>query len=157
MNINDPYIYSRGYIFLPLTLDTRDLHEDLVLFGDTYYLKSEFHISLVCVKLIMKQYPNIKVEDVLGVFNRFTNETALDDVMYLNEYRVATHSDGRKSILQKVDIPNIEEFYEILREKLSVTTDTLPVHVTIYTNNKDDGIGINTRVDYDNTTEIRFR
>ena len=158
MRISNPYKYSNGYIFLPLrNLNLDNLHPTIVLFGDNYYLKSEFHVSLICVKEALRENPLITEANIVDIFNGFVGKISLQKVEYLDEYRIATHPDGRKSIIQKVNIRGVEGLFTELRKKIHITINTQPLHVTIYTLQGDRGIGISNIEDYNNTLEIRFR
>ncbi len=156
MSILEPYQYKTGYIYLPISPDLQGLNTDLELFGDTYHLKSTFHVSLVCVKNIVKVDSTVE-EKVITVFNNFIKDTRLNDILFLPEYRLVSHSDGRKSFIQMVTVKNIELLFEKIRKELNIQIDTQPTHVTIYTLQKDKGIGVNTQEDYQNTFEIKIK
>jgi len=157
MNIPSPYRYKTGYIYLPLDPNIKGLHETLQVFGKEYHLKSSFHVSLVCVKDILSQYKDIDEHKLLEALSDFINQYPLGEVQYGSEYRIATHMDGRGSIIQKVYIKGITELFEYIRSKFHVKLDTQPTHVTIYTLQKDMGIGINTEKSYRETFELRFK
>lgn len=156
MKVHKPYQYKTGYIYLPLQPEIEGLEPNLVLFGDEYHLKSSFHVSLVCVKNILAICPDRETQ-IIGIFSDFIKTTPLTTISYLPEYRIASHSDGRKSIIQMVTIDNLELLFKKIRTELSIEIDTQPTHITIYTLQKDKGIGITSQEDYKNTFEIRIQ
>lgn len=157
MNVTSPYKYEKGYLFLPLDLEVKGLHADILLFGETYYLKSEFHVSLVCVKDIISSNASVDSGTVIVLFDEFIRKKSLSKVTFLPEYRLATHLDGGKSIIQKVVIDSLDEFFDTLRKELAVNLSNQPAHVKIYTLQKNMGIGVNTQSAYQDTLEIRFK
>lgn len=156
MNVKPPYRYKTGYIYLPLDQNTGGLNKNITLFGDIYHLKSSFHVSLLCVKNILKINPQLEGK-ILEIFNSYVACNSLDSVEYLPEYRVVAHADGRKSIIQMVTVKNTEGLFHVLRKELNISIDTQPTHITIYTLREEEGIGVNTQEDYENTFEIRFK
>jgi hypothetical protein len=145
MNVSSPYKYENGYIFLPVHPKLSDIDEMIELFNDILYVTSEFHISLLCVKDILSKFPNIKEKDIITFFNDFVSQTDLSLFSYTLEYRIASHPDGRRSLVQMVQVPFLKDFFTLLNSEFNISLDTQPTHITLYTKQKDKGIGINTQ------------
>ena len=156
MKINDNYRFDQGYVMLPLVLPIGGLNKNIVLFGDTYHLKKEFHVSLLSTKNLTRKY-SISEEESLDFFRGFTLSKDLINVHYLPEYRIATHVDGRKSIIQIVSIENYDLFFQELRKYFEIEIPTQPLHITIYTLDGGNGIGISSPEEMERTFKISFK
>ncbi len=154
MNVSPPYKYTPGYIMLPLEQDIQGLNDQITLFGDTYTLKKEFHVTLIYAGYLCSQYSSINEEKILRVFNKFVVHNGVEEVTYFPEYRLVTHPDGRKSIIQKVEIENFNELYEILSDKLGMVIPKPVTHITIYVNTGQ-GIAVETEDKFKKSFELR--
>ena len=150
------YIINKGYIMLPLTLDTKNLHAKITLFGDEYCLRGEFHVSLVCIKEIRRQH-NISEEDLISFFNEFSSKYDLSKITYSNEFRIMSHEDGRKSLIQMVYIENIKLLFTEMNNLFNKQISFPPWHITIYTLCGKSGIGIHSHDDLKKSYKISFR
>lgn len=147
------HTYSKGYLALPLQIT--GLPKGVEINGNLLQLKSSFHVSLLCVKNLIKKYGEEIENQILDIFCKFTNEHDVSFIGYKDEFRfVVRESDNKKTLVVMVNISNIEEFFQVLRDELDIEVDTQPTHITLYTLNLDEGIGINGQKDLENLTEI---
>jgi hypothetical protein len=70
-----------------------------------------------------------------------------------NTFRLAK-KDERVSVVAMVTMPNLHEFYEMLRKKYTVDIPEQPAHITLYTLQPDAGIDLNSDTDIANLTSL---
>jgi len=151
MKINSPYKYNNGYIYLSVAADGVDIESTIQVSDEKLYRKSEFHISLVCVRDLLVQFPSVTEAQVVSFFNRFTGGKDLSQFSYVPEQRIAKHPDGRMSLIQMVVVPGLKDFFDELNDRFDISVDTQPTHITLYTRQKNNGIGINNNTQLHNT------
>lgn len=148
------YTFRDGTITLPVFLD--NLPKELEIDGCKLLLKSNFHISLVCVGKIIEKY-NILIPDfenlVIKDFCDFTKNNDVSLVNYSNEFRFVSQ-DERKSIVLMVEVSNINKFFDILNQKYRLNIEYQPTHITLYTLQPDLGIFITNSKDLEKLTKI---
>lgn len=157
MDIAGNYVYSKGYLFLPVSLKRDFLKEEFFYQGERFFLKDEFHISLLCVKNILNEHLEINEERILKAFCEFENKNkSLSFYALSGELRLVKKGE-RKSIIALCQVSFLEEFFIFLRERLGIQIDTQPTHITLYTLQKNKGIGVNNQQDLENlTSKINF-
>lgn len=134
-----------GYIRLEnLQLDA--LPEGVVVEGDQFVIKPEFHISLVWVgklKELVSDEDKGKIKtEMIDEFNKFSEEYSLKDFEIINELRLVKQGE-QKSIIVRARVPNLENFFRRLSQKYGVEFPVQPAHITLYTLPTDKiGIGI---------------
>lgn len=149
-----PLINDGGYIALPFT-DIK-LPESIEVRRETFYSKSEYHCSLVCVKCIAEQLVERDVDhaDAAQQITDIVEEVRLQSeptfIKYLDEFRLV-EKEGRKTIAVMVQMDGLEPIFEALRNKLQLEIPTQPTHVTIMCTKRDAGIGIRSQADLDKT------
>ena len=133
--------YSKGYIALWLnnytTPDTLDVG------GDTLLKQDHFHVSILCVKNILENHPDIE-QDIIDHFCDFTKANELKFAGFTREFRFANDAE-RKSVVALCKVSNLDAFTDYLSEKIGVKIAHHPAHVTIYTLQSNAGIGLNSR------------
>jgi hypothetical protein len=69
---------------------------------------------LFCIKYIVSKHPYVNDVNISTIFYTFTILSTLDEILFLDEYRIVMHNDQRKSIIQILKIKNIEELFNEL-------------------------------------------
>ena len=141
-------------IGLPVVL--KGLPPKIQVEGYTLFLKSSFHISLVCIgKIIEKHGVSISsfIDKVVDDFCEFikTNEVSL--VGYRDEFRFVSDKE-RRSVVVMCDISNLDKFFELLNQKYGLQFEMQPTHVTLYTLQPDLGIFLTDSQDIERLTKL---
>jgi len=145
------FAYSKGYIGLPVVIN--DLPQVIEIEGVRLQRKNSFHVSLVCVKVILAKKSDVE-QVVLDEFCRFANINDISFIRYTGEFRLAEHED-RRSLVALCEVSNLNEFLESLSIKLGIDIPHQPTHVTLFTLQPEMGIGINSPTDMEvKSTEI---
>jgi len=148
------YTFRDGTITLPFFLN--NLPKELEAEGDKLLLKSNFHVSLVCIGKIIEKY-NISIPDfeslVIKDFCDFTKNNDVSLVKNTNELRIAKQ-DERKSVILMVEVSNINRFFDYLNQKYKLNIENQPTHITLYTLQPDMGIFITDSKDLEYLTKI---
>lgn len=131
--------YNKGYI--ALWCKDYDISNTFEVDGEIFLKKDHFHVSLLCVKNILEEKPDIE-EDVLKHFCDFLKDNEIKFEGFTKEFRLA-QNDERKSIVALCKVSNLHKFAEYLTDKIGVTIAPQPAHVTIYTLQQNAGIGLN--------------
>lgn len=152
------YIWNRGYLMLPISLDVNRLKEDIFLFGNTLVIKDEFHVSLFCNKNIpesaYKKIPNIE-ERILEIFYKLAdNEPFYLEKRFLNFRFAKTEKGDRKSLVLMVSVKNLNLFYDKINTEFNLNLEYPPTHISLYTLKKNEAIGINNSFDLELLTEV---
>jgi hypothetical protein len=127
-------------IFLIVFLS--DLPKNLEIQGAKLILKDSFHVSLVCIKEIIKKSkitdPNFR-DSVLADFCDFvkTNEVAL--INYSNEFFFVEQGEN-KTVVVMCGVSNLDKFFELINKKYNLNLEYPPTHVTLY--KLENGVGI---------------
>lgn len=110
--------------------------------GLTLYLKTTFHISLVCIGKIIEKH-NIIIPDflnkVVSDFCKFTQANSIDLVRYRDEFKLASENE-RRSLIVMADVSNLNKFFDLVNNKYNLQLEYQPTHVTLYTLQPDKGI-----------------
>jgi hypothetical protein len=135
------YAYDKGYIYLPIEIN--ELPKKINIDGDSLSLKSSFHVSLLCTKDILSKHQKENLEQViLDNFCKFVLENDISFVKFNGEFRLAKF-EGRKTIIARCEVSNLEKFSQQLSNQLRIDIPTQPAHVTLYTLQPNIGIGMN--------------
>lgn len=146
--MNLPYGYFEngfGYIRLE-DIQLSKLPESIVVEGDRFVIKPEFHISLVWVgrlmELIDDEDKNKVKTEMISEFDKFSEEYSLKDFEIISELRLVKQGE-QKSIIVRARVPNLDVFFTRLSQKYGVEFPVQPAHITLYTLPTDKiGIGI---------------
>jgi hypothetical protein len=145
--LKQPYQYENGYIFLA-DIGFGELPDLINANGYELHKKSEFHISLVCVKrlaLIINEAEPEKVQaEIVELFEGFIADKPLEDFKLLPKFRFVERGD-RKAVIVITEAPNLADFFELLRGKYDADLPERPTHITLYTLQPEVGIGIVSR------------
>lgn len=153
-----PLKYFGGYVCLPLELK---LAEQITFDGMTYYAKSEYHCSLICVKCIMAELVENHGREggplqrqVLHEIETARQQSEPVFLGYINELRHVSKTDNQ-SIVIMVNVAKLEPIFKHLRSKYEITIPLQPTHVTLYSLISNKGIGIPTLQDTEATQIIQ--
>ena len=151
---SDKYFFNHDTIFLPVTFGV--LPEEIIVENETFFIKSDFWISLVAIgKIIEKNKlttPNFK-EQIISDFCEFIAENPIELIGYNSEYRFVAEKQ-LNSIIVMCDVSNLEEFFAHVNEKYSLSLEVPPTHVTLYTSHRNIGIFVTDSSDLENMTRI---
>lgn len=137
------FTYSNGYIGLPLRLN--ELPQSIEINDTTLHRKDEFHVSLLCVKNVLKVLPDVE-NQIVESFCNFVQENDISFIRFTGELRLAEKED-RKTIVALCEIKNLKEFFNQLSSELDFDIAHQPTHVTLYTLQPNKGIGLNSPED----------
>ena len=143
MIISDIYYYEEGYI--GLNIDIVGLPESIVIKGYEFVPKSDFHITLINARatartIDINNADNIEKE-IVNEFKNFIIKQPLDSYQLFKKFRFVTR-DERKSVIAMASVPNLKEFFDILRKKYSAEIPYQPTHATLYVLPSMGGIGL---------------
>jgi len=146
------YTFRDGTITLPVSLD--NLPKQIEVEGYKLALKSNFHVSLVCIgKIVEKQgisipdFENLVIKD----FCDFIKNNDVSLVRYKDEFRFVAQ-DEKKSIVVMVEVSNMDKFFDILNRRHGLNAEVQPTHITLYTLQPDMGIFITDSKDLEQFT-----
>jgi len=153
--MNNKYPYQTGYIYIPIVLDKAGMPQAIEIDGDKLDIKTDFHVSLVCVKDMITEHGEEIEQRVLRFFYAFVEENEVSLEGFTGEYRLAernTEGEYRKTIVGMCIVSNLDNFYSELNKHLGTNFDNQPTHVTLYTLDPNKGIGLNNQTSFINMT-----
>ena len=143
MIIADVYNYEEGYIGLNISI--AGLPESIVFKGNEFVLKSDFHITLINAVATARSIDINNAEsiekEIVYEFKNFINKQSLDRYQLFKKFRFVTR-DERKSVIAMANVPNLKEFFDVLRQKYNTAIPYQPTHATIYVLPSKGGIGL---------------
>lgn len=120
-------------IILPVSFS--DFPSKIEINGYELLLKTEFHVSLVCIGKIIEKHkvtiPNF-IDKIVQDFCEFTKSNAVGVLRYRNEFLFASESDLR-SVVIMCDVSNLSKFFDLMNDKYGLNVKPPPTHVTLYT------------------------
>lgn len=138
------YEYGRAYLMLPLAVS--GLPSTISVEGLDLHLKSDFHVTLLCVKNLIRKY-GPKIEDkILRLFCSFIRQHPITFVRFTGEYRFA-ETNNRKSVVALCEVANLDAFFTLAKKELHISLPFQPTHVTLYTLQPGAGIGLNSETE----------
>jgi hypothetical protein len=144
IELQPPYGYYDGYIHLA-GVRFKGLPEVININDFRLRLKSELHISLICVKRIVPMINEERTDElqaeILEAFQSFITKTPLDTFKPSKVFRLVER-DERKTVVMMVEVPHLKEFFEMLSSKYDKRLPVQPTHITLYTLQHEAGIGI---------------
>ena len=140
-------------IILPVTIE--NLPGEIVVEDQKLILQKSFHVSLVCIKEIIRKqgvsipsFRNLAVQD----FCDFVDQNQVDLVNYSNIFRYAERDD-LKTVIIMCDISNLNKFFDLMNKKYGLKIEYPPMHVTLYILEDKHGIFLTDSEDIKNLTE----
>lgn len=147
----EKYRIGKGYITLPVNINIP--FETIDIEGVTLQKKESFHISLICVKNLIKKYGEEIEEKIISLFCDFVKENPIEYIPPEKEFRFVEREDGRKTLIKMVSVSNLDSFFELLNKE-GIEVEKQPTHMTLYTLNLNEGIGINNQSDLERMTKV---
>lgn len=119
-------------IFLPVSFE--NLPEEIKVQGQTLYLPSPFHVSLVYIGKMIKKY-KITIPDfankIVGDFCDFTKTNDIDLIRYTNEFKFVTKNE-KQTVVVMCEVSNLNKFFDLINQKYRLNVLYMPTHVTVY-------------------------
>lgn len=145
MNMITPFHnYDSGYICL-VDIPLHGMPEEVKVHGHVLHRKTEFHISLICVKKITPLIDNARNDqlaaEIVDAFIAYVKDRPLAEFRLSKNFRFVQRGE-RKTVVVMVDMPGLSEFFELLSNRYGVKLPVQPAHITLYTLQPDAGIGI---------------
>ncbi len=144
MRITKSHTYGGGYISLPVP-KPGGLPAAITFKDKTYYLKDEFHISLVCVKKLAPTVAGMPAktaeEKILHLFKEYAKDHPLDSYDLTDDIRLVT-KDVRQALVVMVNVEGLTGLFGFINERLGTDFGIQPAHITLYTLQPGEGIGI---------------
>jgi len=154
--ISNNHNYDSGYVGL-VNVALTNLPDKVRVKEYELLLKSEFHVSLICAKRIAPMVDEsgaTEIEaEIVAFFLDFIKSTPLANFSVRNVYRLVKR-DERVTLVGMVDVPGIEKLFAALEEKYDTKFPLQPTHITLYTLQPDAGIGILSREQLEEDSEI---
>ncbi len=149
---DNKFEFKHQTIALPVSLE--NLPNEILFKGDTFLLKPNLHVSLVCIGEMIKKHI-IAIPDfenkIIDDFCEFSQTDKIDSVSYINSFKFATRDD-RKSIVIMCEVLNLNTFFDLINKKYSLEIEYPPTHVTLYTPSAKLGIFLSDSNDIKNLT-----
>jgi len=136
---NNKFEFVHHTIGLPVSLS--NLPNEIIFEDNVFLLRSEHHVSLVCIGEIIKKYniTIINLEDkIINDFCEFSQINNISPVYYTNEFKFVARDD-----LRSIDLIN---------KKYNLSIEYPPTHVTLYTLESKLGIYLTDSNDIKNLT-----
>jgi len=139
-----PYQYLDGNIALQVKLSGK-LPDSLEVHGNKLILKSKFHITLIDARVTAISIDPNNSEDVeaeiVSEFKDFISEYSLEHYRIIQKFRYVQR-DVRRTIIIMAEVPNLDRFFEKLRQRFDKDIPLQPAHLTLYVNRPQRGIGL---------------
>ncbi len=146
-----PYGYVDGYIYLSVAIPIDRLPRSVEVGAKTLNRKTEFHVSLVCVKCIASLYEKLGkktdedlIKEVIAKFAAYVQEHSIIFLGFTDEFRHAIRGE-EETIVGCCDVSNLVEFFDELNREYGTNISYQPTHVTLYTFKTNIGIGISSK------------
>lgn len=143
-----PYRYVRTAISLGLEERIFAEFPDSVEWaGNTLTKKDEYHVT-ICKGDEVYNAAQLNLpegeEKLLAFFKTFVAERPIALQSFLSDFHYATDdARGRKTIIIRCTMRNLEEFFSALNKKFNIEMPTQPAHITLYALERNEGIHIN--------------
>lgn len=149
---NNKFEFGDQTIVLPISLE--NLPNEIIFQENTFLLKSDLHVSLVCIGEIIKKH-NIIIPDfeakIINDFCEFSQTNNVETITHTNDFKFAARDD-LKSIIVMCHITNLDKFFNLINQKYSLNMEYPPTHITLYTPSSRLGIYLTDSNDINNLT-----
>jgi hypothetical protein len=147
--------YNKGYLALPIRLDSDKLPKTLFAENTALSIKTSFHVSLMCIKNVEE---NTDIENIAAkitnLFCEFIENHEIHFENFTGIFRFTERDeDGRKSLVGMCNIKNLNNFFDKVNTDLELNIPYQPTHVSLYTLNLDEAIGLNSQEDIEAMTK----
>lgn len=106
-----------------------------------YKPKEEYHVTVIGLDMATTIHTLGKTNDVQALISRFSWTIELS-THYTELAKDDENGIHRQSIILRVRVPELVQFYAELEKILQIKFSIGPAHVTLYTKNYDRGIGL---------------
>lgn len=140
-------------IVLPIWI--ANLPEEIEVEGHKLSLKTEFHVSLVCVGKIMEKHKVSRpdfINEIARDFCEFVKNKNVDFAGFSGEFRFAARNEKR-TVIAMCEVSNLNEFFDVMNKKYGLKVESPPAHVTLYTLQPNLGIFLVNNEDINNLTK----
>ncbi|MFC1787866.1 hypothetical protein ACFLZY_01455 [Patescibacteria group bacterium] len=142
-----------------IDVEVPGIPEELEVLGQKWIKKPEFHITLIGFatkldKLIKtaaatrgEKVSNKEVKNMIKDVLEKLSETSRFEVKMSNELRKAERDEDR-TLIQMGEVEGVDEFLRSIEAEFQLEPESLkspPVHITLYTGENGNGIGISTQ------------
>jgi hypothetical protein len=132
---NEKYKIGNDTIYLPVSFN--NLPEEIQVKGQTLYLPTPFHVSLVYIGKMIEKYnisiPNFK-EKIASDFCEFTKAHDINILRY-NEFRFV-EKEEKKTVIVMCEVSNLDKFFDLINKKYGLHIKYMTTHITLYGNLK---------------------
>lgn len=151
----EPYKVRMGYV--TLGHEIHGLTPQFKALGKEWFLKREFHISLICVKKILPQL--IEKHGNEKKANELLSQALIEVLKihhptfdnFTGELRTAKDGD-KETIVAMCAVKNLDKVFDDLNSTLDLQLELPPTHITLYTMANKKAIGIATKEELDTLT-----
>ncbi len=155
------YFFGNGYICLEIQIP--EIPETLMIEDSFLTRKTKFHVSLLALKTI----PNFEIlqKDIIEYFCDFISEDSIKFTGFSGEFRFVqreeketsdqiSQGEYRETVVAMCAISNMDLLVENINKRYNINLCSQPTHVTLYTKQKDLGIGINSQKDLEKLSKV---
>ncbi len=150
------YLYNPEYSVIGLPLEINGLPATLELEGETFFLKSEFHVTLIAPGKILEKY-NFDIPDfynkIVADFQAFVKVQSVEFIRFSGEFRLVNETD-KKTLIGMCEVSALNSFFDAVNRTYSLSLDYPPLHVTLYTLQPDRGIFVTDMADINEKTRL---
>lgn len=147
--------YNSEFSVIGLDLELKDLPATIEVEGETLFVKSEFHVTLISPEKITEKtgqdMPNF-YETIETEFKKFIVNQPVELSHFTNKFRLAAQAE-RKTVIALCEVFNLDAFFALINEKYNLSLEYPPLHVTLYTLQPDIGIFVINKADIENLTQ----
>ena len=144
--VDEPLIETeQGSVIAPLRID--GLAPVLRAIGREWQRKQEFHITALS-RRGLDAATNDR-EDVWEAATRLAVGRSLGPVLATEELRIVRDGDGLETVIVLVKCDAMKGLYGDIRRATGVWLELPPAHVTLYSTDPADGIGLSTQAELD--------
>jgi hypothetical protein len=149
---------EEGFLVVRIDLEGYGLPSyDVRYQGKGFRPKDEMHITIVSRQAAETVQAHLERQP--GDLKRMEDLIHDTDWSYrkLDRFYYVIEEPGQETIIQMVEVPSLEEFYQRLGEILGRSLDVPPSHVTLFTHGTSKGIGLPTRQVFDELVKAQVK
>ncbi len=137
----EPLVVAEGQsVVAPLAIAGLPAYLDAL--GGRWQRKSEFHLTAIAARVLERlERGRPQVREVV---ERLALGRSLGPVAISADIRRASHPEkpGLHTLIAMADCPGLSQLYRELSAELKVELSAPPAHITLYSTDPDDGIGV---------------
>lgn len=150
------YLYNPDYSVIGLHIDLLRLPATIEIEGDPFFLKSEFHVTLIAPGKILEKY-NFDIPDfynkIVADFQEFVKVQSVEFIRFSGEFRLVNEAD-KKTLIGMCEVSALNSFFDAVIRTYLLSLDYPPLHVTLYTLQPDRGIFVTDMADINEKTRL---